>query len=186
LSEHKHAYADEKTRRQWQIGEDLLPKIGLRAGMVFMDIGCGVGFFTIPAAEITGSKGKVYAVDADESAIDKLKIKAAERRLTNIVARVEKAEQTVFCEGCADIVFYSMVLHDFSEPERVLQNAKLMIKATGRLANLDWKEKQSPFGPPLKIRFSEAKAASLIEAAGFKVENVRDVGQYHYIVTAKP
>ena len=164
----------------------MLGNVGLKTGMVFMDIGCGDGFFTIPAAEIVGSGGKVYAVDANASAIDRLKSKAAKKRLTNIVTKVGTGEETIFCEGCADIVFFSIVLHDFSDPEKVLRNARRMIKPTGRLVNLDWKNKDSPFGPPMRIRFSEAKAVSLIEAAGFKVENVEDSGHYHYIVYAKP
>ena len=35
----------------------------LSEGMTVMDIGCGVGFFTIPMSEIAGKQGKVIAVD---------------------------------------------------------------------------------------------------------------------------
>jgi len=68
----------------------------------------------------------------------------------------------------------------------VLRNAKRMIKPSGSLVNLDWKKKPSEFGPPVRIRFSEEEAVSLIEAAGFRVESVKDSGQDHYIVVAKP
>ena len=154
--------------------------------MVFMDIGCGDGFFTIPAAEIAGADGNVYAVDTDASAIDRLKKKATEKGLANVNTKVGPAEETVFCEACADIVFYSMVLHDFNDPSKVLRNARRMVKPTGKLVNLDWKKKRTVFGPPVRIRFSEEYARNLIEAAYFKVENIRDAGRNHYIVTAKP
>jgi ubiquinone/menaquinone biosynthesis C-methylase UbiE len=154
--------------------------------MVFMDIGCGDGFFTIPAAQIVGEKGVVYAVDVDASAIERLKHKAAEKGLTNITAKAGAAEETVFCEECADIVFYSIVLHDFRDPAKVLCNAKRMLKSAGKLVNLDWKKKPMTFGPPVRIRFSEEQAASLIKAAGFTIESVKDAGRNFYIVTAKP
>ena len=90
------------------------------------------------------------------------------------------------CDGCADVVFYSIVLHDFHDPAKVLVNAKRMFKPFGRLVDLDWKKKQTEIGPPLRIRFSEEQAQRLIKDAGFKVESVRDVGRDHYVVVAKP
>ena len=175
---------DEATRRSWYNPEAILQN--LQAGMVFMDIGCGDGFFTILAAKKVGSNGKVYAVDTDASAIERLEQKAKTEGLKNITAKAGKAEDIVFCMQCADFVFYSMDLHDFADPAKVLQNAKHMIKPNGRLIDLDWKKIDMPFGPPVSIRFSEEKAAGLMRSAGFTVADVRDAGPYHYVVTAKP
>ena len=123
MSSHRY-FGEETLRRKWHHPRITLESIGLRSGMVFMDIGCGYGFFTIPAAQMVGEKGKIYAVDIDDSAIDRLKNKAKEKDLTNISAKVGEAEETVFCDKCADIVFYSTVLHDFRDPAKVLRNAK--------------------------------------------------------------
>jgi len=125
-------------------------------------------------------------VDIDDSAIDRLKRKAAEKGLRNVTATVGAAEETVFCDECADMVFYSIVLHDFRDPAKVLRNAKKMLKPSGTLVNLDWKKKPMLFGPPVHIRFSEEQASNLIKQAGFRIESVRDAGRYHYIITAKP
>ncbi|MCW4044191.1 MAG: class I SAM-dependent methyltransferase [Candidatus Bathyarchaeota archaeon] len=185
MPNHKYPGAG-KLRRMGRKPEVTLSAIGLRSGMVFMDIGCGDGFFTIPAAQLVGEAGRVYAVDADAAAVEKLRDKAAEKGLTNITAKLGLAEETVFCEVCADIVFYSRVLHDFKDPARVLRNAKQMLKPTGRLVNLDWKKKPTMFGPPVRIRFSEEQAADLIKAAGFTIESVASAGRNFYIITAKP
>jgi ubiquinone/menaquinone biosynthesis C-methylase UbiE len=175
---------DEATRRSWYNPDTILKDLG--AGMVFMDIGCGDGFFTVLAAKKVGETGKVYAVDVDASAVEKLKKKAQAAGLKNVTAKVGAAEDTVFCKKCADFVFYSMDLHDFNDPEKVLKNAKEMVKPTGRLIDLDWKKIEMPFGPPVAIRFSEEKIAGLMKSAGFTVAEVKDAGPYHYLVTAKP
>jgi hypothetical protein len=83
-------------------------------------------------------------------------------------------------------VFFGIVLHDFENPEKVIQNARIMLKPDGKLIDLDWKKKAMSLGPPLPLRFSEAKARDLITANGFKVESIRNNGIYHYIITAKP
>jgi ubiquinone/menaquinone biosynthesis C-methylase UbiE len=175
---------DEATRRSWYNPEAILQD--LRSGMVFIDIGCGDGFFSILAAKKVGANGKVYAVDIDASAIEKLEQKAKTEGLKNITSKVGKAEDTVFCTQCTDFVFYSMDLHDFNDPAKVLQNAKQMIKPNGRLIDLDWKKIDMPFGPPVAIRFSAEYAVGLMRSAGFTVADVRDVGPYHYLLTAKP
>jgi len=87
-----------------------------------------------------------------------------------------RAEDTVFCEACADIVFFGMVLHDFSDPAKVLRNAGRMLKADGRLVDLDWKKEPMELGPPTGIRFSEEEAIRRIEAARFRTEAVKDSG----------
>lgn len=175
---------DEATRRSWYNPEDILQD--LRSGLVFADIGCGDGFFTILAAKKVGEHGKVYALDSNASAIWKLNIKAEVEGLKNITAKIGAGEETVFCDKCADIVFYSMVLHDFADPVKVLKNARQMMKADGRLIDLDWKKQEMPFGPPAKIRFSEEQASNLIRNAGFQIENIKITGKYHYVVTGKP
>ncbi len=89
MSRHKHC--GEEMIRKWHHPKLNLESIGLRAGMVFMDIGCGDGFFTIPAARLVGEKGKVYAVDIDASAIERLKRKAMKEGLKNIIVEVGAA-----------------------------------------------------------------------------------------------
>ena len=179
-------FLGEATMKKWYHPQINLETFGLSAGMVFMDIGCGYGYFTIPAAQIVGEQGKVYAVDVSTSAINRLKREAAEKGLKNVTTKVGAAEETIFCEACADMVFYSIVLHDFRDPAKVLQNAKQMLKPTGTLVNLDWKKKLIPIGPPVRIKFSEEQASNLIKQAGFTIESVKDLGSNFYIVTAKP
>ena len=151
-----------------------------------MDIGCGEGFFSVLAAKKVGTTGKVYAVDVDASAIEKLEQKTEAEGLKNIVTKIGKAEDTVFCQGCADFIFYGMDLHDFSDPDKVLRNAKQMIKTNGQLIDLDWKKMNMSFGPPVTIRFNEEKASDLLRSAGFTVTDIRDIGPYHYLIAAKP
>lgn len=153
-----------------------------------MDIGSADGFFTVLAAKMVGEKGKVYSLDIDAATIKTLKSKVQKAGLKNVQVVVGAAEKTVICRECADIIFYSMVLHDFQNPAKVLLNARKMIKPEGLLVNLDWEknEDNTAIGPPLEIRFSEEKALSLIETAGFKCLSRQHVGPYHYVLTAKP
>ena len=175
---------DEATRRSWYNPDVILQE--LYSGTNFVDVGCGDGFFSILAARKVGEKGKVFAVDVDGQAIEKLKAKASSEGLTNITTKVGKAEDAIFCSHCADFVFYSMDLHDFSDPAKVLDNAWRMIKPTGILVDLDWKKIDMPFGPPSNIRFSEEYAEGLMKVAGFALIDARDAGPYHYIIKAKP
>ena len=177
---------DDPARRKWQNPEAILTGIGLKPGMSLVDVGCGAGFFAIPAARIVGPKGKVYGVDGNPSAISALQEQAEKEGLKNLFLTAGAAEDIVVCEHGADFVFFGISLHDFQDPSKALSNARRMIKPAGKLIDLDWKKEGIPFGPPSHIKFDEAKASQLIEAAGFKVESVKDSPPYHYLITAEP
>lgn len=179
-------FDDEEERRKWQNPEAILVDIGVKAGLTFVDVGCGYGFFALPAARLVGNEGRVYGLDADSEAIRRLKEKAANEKLRNLKLEAGMAEETVFCDSCADIVFFGIVLHDFDDPSKVLSNAKKMLKPTGRLADLDWKKEPMQLGPPLQIRFDEKKASGLIKSAGFRIDEIKKEGLYHYMVVARP
>jgi ubiquinone/menaquinone biosynthesis C-methylase UbiE len=172
-------------RRKWQDPEAILAQIGIKPGVIFVDIGCGGGFFALPAARIVGAKGKVYGLDASAAAIASIKEQAARESLKNLELTVGRAEETVVCRHCADIVFFGIALHDFQDPSQVLENTRSIIKPTGRLVDLDWKQ-EAAIGPPRHIRFDTSKAARLIEAAGYKIESIKDSGHYHYLIIARP
>jgi ubiquinone/menaquinone biosynthesis C-methylase UbiE len=176
--------ADDPERRRWQDPEQILSSIGLREGMVFVDMGCGEGYFAIPAARRVKNYGKVYAVDISAESVERLRAQAEEEGLKNLVSQVGEAETTRFCEGCADIVFFGIDLHDFRDPVAVLKNAKLMLGPQGRLVDLDWKDQPMEMGPPLGIRFSIGKASHLIESVGLRILDVQEAGPYHYLIIA--
>ncbi|HEX7475541.1 MAG TPA: class I SAM-dependent methyltransferase [Dehalococcoidales bacterium] len=187
MAVHHWHFFDETERRKWQNPEAILSANGLKTGMVFMDIGCGEGFFTLAAAGIVGSAGKVYGIDIDEQAIAEVRRKVGLIKASNLELIVSPAEKALPCRACADMIFFGIVLHDFDDPAKVLKNAHQMLKPTGKLVNLDWKKKAgTPFGPPVSKRFDEATATGLIESAGFKVLSTQDSGSFNYIVTARP
>ncbi|MFH0848776.1 MAG: methyltransferase domain-containing protein [archaeon] len=176
----------EKERRMWQDPEATLSSVHVQRGSTFIDVGCGDGFFAIPAAKIVGKTGKVYCVDIDDTVIHRLRVKAEKIGLKNMILKIGEAEETVFCESCADTVFFGIVLHDFKDPARVIANAKRMLKPQGRLVNLDWKKESTELGPPRQIRFSQEEVTQLIEKIGFTLEISKEVGPYHYLMVARP
>jgi ubiquinone/menaquinone biosynthesis C-methylase UbiE len=178
--------SDDEGRREWQDPVAILTAIGLRKGDTFVDVGCGEGFFALPAARMVGSHGAVFGIDINAGAIERLKQSAEAEGLAHLHALVGKAETTIVCKQCAQVVFYGICLHDFEDPARVLTCARSMIHDDGVLVDLDWKAEPTPIGPPLSIRFPVKKAMRLIEEAGFGIRSAGDAGPCHYCIRAAP
>ncbi|MGQ9513898.1 MAG: class I SAM-dependent methyltransferase [Thermoproteota archaeon] len=181
---HFQRYSDME-RRIWQNPEEILTNIGLKSDMTFIDVGCGNGFFAIPAAKIVGAKGRVICIDIDEDSIQSLMRSAVTEGLKNVKTIVGRAEEIVTCEGCTDIVFFGIVLHYFQDPYKVLTNARKMLKHDGILVNLDWRKEDTCMGPPVSIRFDEQRASEIISSQGFRILTVTRSGKYHYLIIAK-
>jgi precorrin-6B methylase 2 len=74
-------------------GEYFLRTVGIKEGQTVLDFGCGEGHYAVPAAKLVGEKGKVYAVDKDKQALDRLTKLIEENNIKNI--KVIKKESII-------------------------------------------------------------------------------------------
>jgi precorrin-6B methylase 2 len=82
-----------------------LEAAGLKPGQKVMEVGCGPGFFTIPAAKIVGEKGLIYAIDVNHRAIKRVEEKMQKYGLSNIKPILNNAADSGLQEGSIDLSF---------------------------------------------------------------------------------
>jgi len=78
----------------------------------------------------------------------------------------------------------SNVLHGLAANDEADSTFKEIARVTaygGRLAVVEFKKQESPFGPSLSIRLNTEELESLVHGYGFSKESVQEVGPYHYI-----
>lgn len=117
----------------------LLEEVGIKAGQVVLDFGCGLGIYAIPAAMIVGDKGKVYALDKDSEVLNELMQKAQSAGLNNIDRVETHGELRIhLADGSVDVVLLFDVLHSYYFPRaddrrRLLDEVYRICKAEARL-----------------------------------------------------
>jgi len=83
----------------------LLEYAGLRAGQKVLEVGCGPGFFTIPAAKIVGDKGLIYAIDVNQRAIKRIEEKKRKYGIENIITILGNAADSGLQDSSIDLAF---------------------------------------------------------------------------------
>jgi len=63
---------------------NILREVGIRPGFRVLDYGCGPGSYIIPLAELVGKSGKIYALDIQPLAVQRVQSIASEKQLTII------------------------------------------------------------------------------------------------------
>ena len=106
---------------------------GIKPGCYLLDFGCGLGFNTIPAAEIVGPKGKVFALDVSGQAIEVLKKKAKKNNLKNIEIILSDCD-TGLESNSMDIVYLHNTLPLIKNKKDVLDEIYRVLKINGRLS----------------------------------------------------
>jgi ubiquinone/menaquinone biosynthesis C-methylase UbiE len=132
-------------RDEWQHPDRVLNTMGIRAGSVVADVGCGRGYFTFKFAERVGASGKVYAVDIDEDDLDSIRREAARQHLAQIQTVLGAPDNPRLPEGTLDAVLVMNAYHEFREPLAMLAGIYRALKPGGILALIDG---AAPIGHP--------------------------------------
>jgi ubiquinone/menaquinone biosynthesis C-methylase UbiE len=129
-------------------------------------------------SKLVGNTGKIYALDPDEGSIANLK---KEIEKTNIEAFVgDITKPTGLKSSLIDLVYLSTVFHIFSNAQidGFVTEIKRILKPNARLAIVNIKKEDTPFGPPLEVRSSPEE---LRQKLPFTPKILIDVGDYFYM-----
>ena len=132
----------------------LLKAAGLKPGQKVLEVGCGPGFFTIPAAKIVGNEGVVYAVDVHPLAIERVKEKIEKEGIKNIKPILTNASNTGLPDQSIDLAFIFGLRYIAGGLGNVIAEIHRILKPGGVLSFE-------------KTRGSEKKLIEEVERGGF-------------------
>ncbi|MGC7871190.1 class I SAM-dependent methyltransferase [Desulfosporosinus sp. SYSU MS00001] len=160
---------DDQWRRQNLPPKLTLEKLGLNSDDTLADIGCGIGYFTIPAAEVIKSANNVFALDTSKEMLTEVKKRADDAGISNIVSVKTEEYDLKLPDQSVSFVLLVNVLHEIDNQERFLGEAYRILKTDGKIALIDWEKKTTEMGPPLDHRISSQDAKGLLQTASFEL-----------------
>ena len=108
----------------------------IREGMRVLDVGCGMGFFSIPLAKIVGEKGKIICVDMQNGMLKGVQKRA---RKSGMSSRIE----TRLCDqntlglqdlaGSVDFALAFALAHEVPDPGRLFSELSDCLTTSGSL-----------------------------------------------------
>jgi ubiquinone/menaquinone biosynthesis C-methylase UbiE len=145
-----------------------------------LDIGCAIGYFTIPAAEIVSDRGKVFAVDTSQEMLDELKKRLLAQSITNVQLIKGDEYKADIEDDTIDFILISNVIHEVESKDFFLDNYLNKLKSGGKIAIIDFKKVESESGPPLKHRISMEKLIEILKKYKIDIKKEISFNSYQY------
>jgi demethylmenaquinone methyltransferase/2-methoxy-6-polyprenyl-1,4-benzoquinol methylase len=126
----------ESRLRRWLMNPvKTLRGAGIQPGQTVLEVGCGTGFFTIPAAQLIGDKGCLVAMDVLLKYTERVSKKVHAAGLKNVRVVKRDALDTGLDAASIDMVLLFGVIPFPSLPlNRVLPEMHRVIRPKGSLA----------------------------------------------------
>jgi ubiquinone/menaquinone biosynthesis C-methylase UbiE len=171
----------------------LLDRVPMKSGLTILDVGAGTGFLTIELAERCGSSAKVIAVDPWKDALDRLRIKIAQRQLHNVAVLEQDASTLDLPQASVDVIVSNLGINNFEDANHVLQRCYQVAKPgaalllttnlVGHMAEfydvyrealieLNQTDRLPALQSHINHRGTVESVTQLIQAAGFRVTEV--------------
>jgi 2-polyprenyl-3-methyl-5-hydroxy-6-metoxy-1,4-benzoquinol methylase len=108
----------------------------VKEGMTVLDIGCAMGFFSLPLARMVGSGGKVICVDIQERMIRTLEKRARKAGLSGRIEALICNGHSIGLDNIKEKIDFALafaVVHEVSDPAGFFSEIHGAMKLTGRL-----------------------------------------------------
>jgi len=147
-----------------------------------VELGCGYGTFTIPAASIIS--GNLFAIDIEQEMLDSTRDAAANLHITNIkfILRDFIKEGTGLPDNSVDCAMVFNILHN-EQPIKLLEEVFRVLNNGGIVGIIHWNyDPDTPRGPEMNIRPKPEQCKQWAEKAGFEItgNGIIDLPPYHF------
>jgi ubiquinone/menaquinone biosynthesis C-methylase UbiE len=156
----------------------ILQSLSIGPGQTVLDAGCGNGYMSKLFSQTVAPSGKVYALDPDTYFINILR---NETRGTNIVTiEGDITQETAIPAFSLDLIYISTVIHGFSKKQMqgFLKEVKRLLRPDGALAIVEIEKTETPFGPPLELRYAPEELKKIVSLVA---EKTVPVAKYFYM-----
>ena len=156
----------------------ILKELNILPGQTILDAGCGNGYMAKEFARLLNETGRVYALDPDKEAIETLKKETKGTNIEPLVADITKT--TPIKSSSLDLIYMSTVFHGFPKEQipSFQKEVERLLKPKAMLAILEMKKEDTPFGPPLNLRYSPEELKQIIT---LNPKATIKVGHYFYM-----
>lgn len=168
---------DNPERRRSMPPEETLLKFKIEDNGELLDVGCGTGYFTIPASKIL-KNNKVIGIDIIPEILDFAKEKA--EGINNIEFITSEEYTFPVQSNSIKYVLISNVIHEIEDKTRYFNEVKRVLKDDGYFFIIDWDKRKMEMGPPIHERISLDEMIQLCSKAGFQAIESINVSPNHY------
>jgi SAM-dependent methyltransferase len=153
---------------------ETLRMAGIGPGMTVVDLGCGPGFFTIPAHEIVGPNGHVIAADVQPEMLEHLRGRLADAEIHDVQILETGDGHVPMADHSADVVLAAFVLHEADDPGAFLGECARLLKPHGWVAVIEWRH-EADLGIPVAHRISVPTITDLAARVGLTKHEVTNL-----------
>ncbi|OFV71042.1 class I SAM-dependent methyltransferase [Acetobacterium wieringae] len=170
---------DNEWRRENLPPVETLEKLGLQAADVFADIGCGIGYFTIPAAKMIGDNS-AYALDTSPEMLAEVVQRSEAAGLNNIKTVKTEELDLLIPDEAVSFALLVNVIHEIVDKNQFLEETSRILKPGGKLAIVDWEKAQTEMGPPIDHRIAKDDVIAILEEIGFYCQKTQAFTENFY------
>ena len=171
---HHYIYNMEVRSDMAELVLNYLPQGGVAA-----DLGCGAGRF---CKVLLNKASKVYCVDINDYAINMAKENVKDERA---IFLNEDASSTSIPNSSVDLVIMVNAFHDMENKNKVALEVSRILKQNGIALIIESKPGLASYGPPPWLRMSPDDVIKYFNNPQFKVEGIKDLGDFNAILIKK-